>query len=363
MQTFKPHKLPIKGLNWVEYISYLGNARDKLAKFDGLLQGIPNPRVLLSPLTTKEAVLSSKIEGTQATLEEVLKYEANSSASQEKTEDIKEVLNYRQALIYAIDRLDKLPLSERLIKEIHEILLKDVRTNTERLGEFREGQVFIGKEGTTIETASFVPPEANEVPKYFKELEEYIHYEEKDPLIQLAIVHAQFELIHPFWDGNGRVGRILMPLFLYYKKVLSTPMFYLSEYFEANRNEYYSKLKGISEKNDWDSWIIYFLKAVAIQSEINSNKAASIHELYNKKKNEISQITKSKYSFKVVDFIFSYPIFNSSQFYKHTRIKETTARDLIRKIEKHRTIRLVQKGKGRKSNIYMFPELLLITEG
>ena len=152
MQPYKPHKLPIKELNWVEFIPYLGNARDKLAKFDGLLQGIPNPRVLLSPLTTKEAVLSSKIEGTQATLEEVLKYEANPSASQEKTEDIKEVLNYRHALMYAIDRLDKLPLSERLIKEVHKILLKDVRSNTGMLGEFRDGQVFIGKDGTMSST-------------------------------------------------------------------------------------------------------------------------------------------------------------------------------------------------------------------
>ncbi len=152
MQPYKPHKLPIKELNWVEFIPYLGNARDKLAKFDGLLQGIPNPRVLLSPLTTKEAVLSSKIEGTQATLEEVLKYEANPSATQGKTEDIKEVLNYRQALMYAIDRLDKLPLSERLIKEVHKILLKDVRSNTGMLGEFRDGQVFIGKDGTMSST-------------------------------------------------------------------------------------------------------------------------------------------------------------------------------------------------------------------
>ena len=152
MQPYKPHKLPIKELNWVEFIPYLGNARDKLAKFDGLLQGIPNPRVLLSPLTTKEAVLSSKIEGTQATLEEVLKYEANPSATQGKTEDIKEVLNYRQALVYAIDRLDKLPLSERLIKEVHKILLKDVRSNTGMLGEFRDGQVFIGKDGTMSST-------------------------------------------------------------------------------------------------------------------------------------------------------------------------------------------------------------------
>ena len=152
MQPYKPHKLPIKELNWVEFIPYLGNARDKLAKFDGLLQGIPNPRVLLSPLTTKEAVLSSKIEGTQATPEEVLKYEANPSASQEKTEDIKEVLNYRHALMYAIDRLDKLPLSERLIKEVHKILLKDVRSNTGMLGEFRDGQVFIGKDGTMSST-------------------------------------------------------------------------------------------------------------------------------------------------------------------------------------------------------------------
>lgn len=362
MQPFKPHKLPIKELKWVEYIPYLGNARDRLAKFDGLLQGIPNPRVLLSPLTTKEAVLSSKIEGTQATLEEVLKYEANSSTGKEKTEDIKEVLNYRQALMYAIDRLDKLPLSERLIKEVHKILLKDVRSNTGILGEFRDGQVFIGKDGTTIETASFVPPKATDIPKYFKELENYMHYDEKDPLIQLAIVHAQFEIIHPFWDGNGRVGRILMPLFLYYKKVLSTPMFYLSEYFELNRDEYYSKLKGISQKNDWDSWIIYFLQAVIAQSEMNSKKAKDIQHLYNLMKDEISETTKSQYSLKILDFIFSYPIFNSTQFVEKTGINPSSGKKLLNKITEKGLVKLVEKGAGTRASIYLFPSLLQITE-
>lgn len=360
MQSFIPENLPLKDLNWVEFIPLIGNARARIAEFDGLLQGIPNPKVLLSPLTTQEAVVSSKIEGTQASLEEVLEYEANPKKFEEKREDIKEVLNYRKALMYTTSKLDEIPLSARLIKEIHKILLSDVRSNTGILGEFRSGRVYIGKAGTTIQEAKFIPPEAKEVPKYFSNFESYIHLEEKDPLVQLAIIHAQFEIIHPFWDGNGRVGRIIMPLFLYYKKVLSTPMFYLSSFFERNRDEYYLRLLNISQRGDWNSWVAYFLRAVIEQSQINIEKAKGIHLLYNQKKEEIAQLTNSKYNIKVLDFIFSYPYFNTSQFIKQTKINDSTAKDILRKLTGI-VINLEEKGSGIRPNVYSFPQLLDIT--
>ena len=251
MQAFIPHTLPLKKLDWSDFVQYIGGANRAVAKFDGLLQSIPNARVLLSPLSTKEAVLSSQIEGTQATLEEVLAFQSNPKKKTSSYEDIQEIINYRKAMDMAVDKLDKLPLSARLIRNIHKVLLQGVRGEGKDPGNFRTGSVFVGKRGLGVEGASYVPPEHQKIKKYFGEFEKYIHFDEKDYLVQLAIIHAQFEIIHPFWDGNGRTGRILMPLFLYYKKVLHLPMFYLSEYFELHRNEYYNNLQNISQNDDW----------------------------------------------------------------------------------------------------------------
>src|SRR5690606_34004452 len=160
---FIPLKLPLDNLDWVSYISLIGDARDRLSKFDGLLQGIPNPNVLLSPLTTQEAVVSSKIEGTQATLEEVLEYEADPKQLDEKKDDILEVLNYRKAMFYAIKQLQARPLTEKLLKEVHGILLDNVRSGTRLIGDYRTWQVHIGKDGTTLEEATYVPPEPQNI--------------------------------------------------------------------------------------------------------------------------------------------------------------------------------------------------------
>ncbi len=351
-----------QNLKWEDYITLVGNSRDKLSKFSALLEAIPNPEVLLSPLTTQEAVVSSKIEGTQATLEEVLQYEADPKKHEAKKEDIQQVLNYREAMLYAMRKLDKVSLTNRLLKEVHKILLDEVRSNTQLLGKFREHQVYIGKQGTSIEEAEFIPPVPQDIPQYMSELEKYIHSEEKDPLVQLAIVHAQFEIIHPFGDGNGRVGRMIMPLFLYFKGVLSKPMFYLSAYFEKNRDEYYAKLRDITQKDGWNEWIIYFLNAVEEQSKINNDKARDILNLYNDKKEEIRELTHSQYTIDILDFIFSNPFFNTSQFVKETSIKtQSTASDLINSLIDGKVVKLDEKGSGSKPNTYFFPELLAIT--
>lgn len=360
----KAEKLPLGNIDWVSFIPFLGQAHDKIAKFDGLLQGIPNPRVLLSPLTTQEAVLSSKIEGTRATLEEVLAYEADPSiheGKEKKQEDIKEILNYRKAMNFAIKKLQKIPLSVSLVKNIHKILLTDARSQTQKLGEFRDWQVFIGKEGTTINEAKFIPPIATDIPDLMANLEKYIHFEEKDPIVQLAIVHAQFEIIHPFGDGNGRVGRMIMPLFLFYKKILSTPMFYLSAYFEKNREQYYSKLADITLKNDWNNWILFFLRAVKEQSEINIEKARTIKMLHDNKRGEIREVTKSQYSGEILDFIFSYPFFNTVQFINKTQINSNTSRDLLKRLVNSKILSVAKRGSGRSPSVYVFPELLRIT--
>lgn len=203
---FIPDELPLQDLDWTSFISYIGTANREIARYDGLLQSIPNPAVLLSPLTTQEAVLSSKIEGTQATLEEVLKFEAEMDSSFNRYDDIQEVLNYRKAMAFAIKELKERPITLNLIRRTHQVLLASVRGESSDRGNFRKIQNWIGKPGSTIEQARFIPPNPLVLQEHLDKFEKYIHYEEKDLLVQLAIVHAQFEILHPFLDGNGRIG-------------------------------------------------------------------------------------------------------------------------------------------------------------
>jgi Fic family protein len=250
MKPYIPEKLPTKSLDWSLLVRFVGQANSALARFDGILQGIVNPNVLLSPLTTQEAVLSSKIEGTQATLEEVLEYEA-APREDGKSEDIHEILNYRRAMRMAVDSLKDRPISLNLLKEIQFLLLDSVRGKDKGRGEFRTSQNWIGRPGCKMEEASYVPPPPLQVMEFLDNLEKYVRFDEEDRLVQMAIIHAQFEIIHPFLDGNGRVGRILVPLFLFEKGQLSSPMFYLSTYLEAHREVYYDRLQAISRDGDW----------------------------------------------------------------------------------------------------------------
>lgn len=360
MHSYIPELVPLQDLDWTKYVHLLGKANAKVARFDALLHSMSNPEVLLSPLTTQEAVLSSKIEGTQASLKDVLEFEADPQKKTNKYDDIQEILNYRKAMRFAIKELGNMPLCSRLIKNVHAILLDSVRGQNKQRGHFRNGQVHIGRPGSTIESATYVPPVPAIVEDRMGNLEKYFHYEEKDFLVQLAIVHAQFEIIHPFWDGNGRMGRILLPLFLYYKKVLSTPMFYLSAYFELHRDDYYSKLLHVSKEKDWDSWIIYFLQAVIDQSQINIEKATAIHKLYDSKKEEIMNLTNSKYAIKILDFIFSYPVFSSTNFVKVAKIPKPSAMRALAVLEKGGLLKMIQAGSGRRPATYVFSKLLSV---
>jgi Fic family protein len=358
MKPFKLSKLPLNSLDWEKFVHLIGKANAEVARFDGLLQSMPNPAVLLSPLSTREAVLSSKIEGTQATLREVFEYEAQMEGDVRRYGDIQEVLNYRKAMNFAIQELKKTPLSTRVIKKIHEILMNSVRGENKNPGNFRKIQVWIGKSGTTLETASYVPPSPDDLPDLMSDLDKYFHIDEKDVLVQLAIVHAQFELIHPFLDGNGRVGRILMPLFLYYKDILSSPMFYLSEYFESDRDGYYSALQGISENGDWEGWIEYFLNAVIDQSKQNIEKAKAIHKLYDVKKEKIATLTRSRFAIKTLDFIFSVPIFTTTQFRESSGVPKASTSRMLDALEKGAVLKVIRESAGNQPKTYAFTKLL-----
>ncbi|MBF0541247.1 MAG: Fic family protein [Nitrospirae bacterium] len=298
MLPYFPNELPLKKLNWESFVHLIGKANYEIARFEGILQAIINHLVLLYPLTTQEAALSSKIEGTIATIEEVYQYEAKvlKDISDKKHNDILEILNYRKALDFAVESLNTRPISLNLILDIHSMLLDSVRGMTKARRELRKTQNWLGRPGTKIENASYIPPSPERLMEAFDNLEKYIHCDELDTLVQLAIVHAQFEVIHPFLDGNGRVGRILIPLFLYEKKLLKSPVFYISEYLEANREIYYDRLNQISHNDNWDDWIIFFLTAIIEQSRSNTLKAKAILDLYEKMKGVVSSIVRSQFS-------------------------------------------------------------------
>lgn len=225
---YRTGRFPPETLDWPRLIPLLGPGAAAVARYDGMLAAVPNPDVLLSPLTTQEAVLSSRIEGTQATMGEVLEFEAGWEASSpERREDIHEVLNYRSAMHEAQRLLADLPLSQRVIREMHKVLLIGVRGQGKAPGEYRRIPNWIGPSGCSIDQARFIPISADLLPGAMSDWEQYAHADAPDRLVQLAILHAEFEALHPFLDGNGRLGRMLVPLFLWQRKLIRRPMFYI----------------------------------------------------------------------------------------------------------------------------------------
>lgn len=364
MRPYVPSSLPITNLDWKRLVSLVGKANAGLSQYNGLLESMINPHVLLSPLTIKEATLSSKIEGTQATLSEVLEYEAGEAYNIEKERDIKEIWNYRSAMLKAEKLIKKDEcIHLNMIKALHKILLDGVRGANKARGEFRTDQNWIGTPGCAIQEAKFVPPNPIDMNIALNNWENYLNNDDEDILIQLAVVHAQFEMIHPFKDGNGRIGRILIPLFLYMKKYLNLPVFYLSEYLESNREEYYAKLNAISQEGKWQEWIEFFLNAVIEQSAINIKKAKAILELYDKMKEKIQCVTHSQYAIASLDAIFSQPIMNSTTFLKKTKIdRRGTANTILNKLVEKGILKIAKKGIGRTPSRYVFMDLIQLVD-
>lgn len=359
-------RFPLENLDWPRLLPLIGPANAAVARYEGVLHGIPNPNVLLSPLTAQEAVLSSRIEGTQATLGEVLEFEAQGELFDESTPkkaDIREVLNYRAALNEATRLLAELPLSQRLIRQTHGVLMQGVRGRNKDPGEYRRIANWIGPAGCTVEQARFVPCPVERLPQAMDALEQYLHADAPDRLVQLAIVHAEFEAIHPFLDGNGRLGRLIVPLFLYANGLLSRPNFYLSDYLESHREQYYERLLAVSRDDDWTGWIAFFLEALIAQAETNQTKAQAIHTLYRDRKDWIAQITRSQYGVRALDWMFARPIFKTSDFAETADIPRPTANRILRLVRDEGLLTELQPASGRRAAILAFAELLNIAEG
>lgn len=360
-KPFTPSRLPPK-VDYIELITRLTKAHSALARLDATVERLPNPQILERSFTTQEAVQSSKIEGTQATLEEVLGYEAedgSANLTENKRGDIHEVINYRKALEFGIKHIDQgNAITENFVKKLHGILLQSSRGKNKAPGEFRKTPVHIGPLGAPVEKATYVPPSAGKIQQLFTNLEAYLNKPtERDPLVQIGVSHYQFEAIHPFLDGNGRVGRLLIILFLYKHKLLKKPWLYLSEYFELHRESYYDLLLAVSEKQSWTEWLVFFLKAIEDQSINVCKTVEEILKLYEYVKLEALAM-QSQYAPNMVEAIFTSPVFNRRMMQKLSGIENyQTASSLVQKFIEAGII--VDARPARKRNkIYAFPALL-----
>lgn len=352
-------------LDWQALIPSIGPAAGALARYDGMLSAMPNPDLLLAPLRVREAVLSSRIEGTQATMGDVLEFEAGETTkSSDRRDDILEVLNYRMAVRTAEDLLETLPLSQRVVRAAHEVLLSGARGAGKSPGSYRRVPNWIGSPGCGIEEARFVPIDADKVADAMNAWERYIHRTDvPDRLAQLAILHAEFEAVHPFLDGNGRLGRMLVPLFLWQNGIVSRPAFYISAYFEARRDVYFEKLLSVSRDGDWTRWCIFFLEAVRAQAEDNLERTKGILDLYDNMKDRVPRATRSRYAIRAIDWIFEHPIFRSSHFAAKAGIPERTAQRILDALCEERILEQIRIGAGRRAAIFRFSDLLDVAEG
>ncbi|MDR0820249.1 MAG: Fic family protein [Endomicrobium sp.] len=366
MDPYIPAKLSVRNINWEKLAILLGETNTEIGRYDGLLDGMPNPEILLSPLLRKEAELSSKIEGTQSTMSEVLEYEADENITDDrKIEEINVLQNYRKTLRWAEDELrNEREFSLSFLKEMHNMLMRNSRWDSSaHPGDFRIKQVFIGEKGASIEQAIYIPPEHFLILEYMENWEDYLRNSREERLIKTAVIHAQLEIIHPFDDGNGRIGRMLITLFLYLSGVLHRPMFYMSQYLENNRTCYYESLRNISQNNQWQEWIEFFLTAVKEQTKNNIKKVKEINELYEHKSEKFKEATKSRYYKDALDTFFKRPIINSVVFAKKSKIEsQNTARNILKRLESSGLVKKIRTGKGQSPSIYLFADIINLLE-
>lgn len=299
-----PRELPISASNLLR----LADAEAALGRLAGAGRLLPHPQLLVRPYLRREAVASTRIEGTQASLLEVFDAEAS---GQPLGADVEEVVNYVVAMERGLQRLESLPLSTRLIREMHAVILAGVRGRERQPGELRTTQNWIGSAGATIEAAAFVPPPPAELGELLSDVERFIHEDPRlPPLVQAALVHYQFETIHPFLDGNGRLGRLLIVFFLVGRERLPAPLLYLSPYFEARRQRYYDALQGVRERGDFDQWLGLFLDGLCTQAIDAVARAERLTDLRERYRQQVRAATRGAAN-QLVDLAFEQPVLNA----------------------------------------------------
>ena len=338
----------------------LSDADRGISELAGIARTLPNPHLLIGPFVRREAVLSSRIEGTQASLSDLLYFEA-ANVGEREVPDVREVSNYVRALEYGLDRVRDLPLSLRLIREMHQKLMEGVRGQSQAPGEFRRSQNWIGPPGSTLMNATYVPPHVIEMNRALDQFENYLNGpSELPPLIRIAMIHYQFEAIHPFLDGNGRIGRLLTTVLLCTENLLPQPLLYLSAFFERNRENYYRLLLGVSQKGDWGPWVSYFLEGVSYQARDAIDRSDDLLNLWKGYRAKLQGARASVLLLQLVDGLFSYPALTNRSASERLGV---TPRSTQINIEKLQSAAILTEVTGQKRNrLYVAPEIIEIIE-
>ena len=356
--AFVPDPLPRHVDLSSSLIYLLDEASRAVATLAGVGETLPNPHLLIRPFLRREAVLSSKIEGTQASISELFMFEA--SGAKRDPRDAREVANYVHALELGLELLNELPLCIRLINRVHQRLLLGVRGDEAVPGELRTGQVWIAPPGTPIHEARFIPPPANLVPDLLADWERYVNEDLRiPPLVQCALMHYQFEAIHPYFDGNGRIGRLLIILFLCTKQVLPTPLLYLSAYFERNRDAYYDRLYDVSSTGNWQAWLEFFLEGVAQQARDAVVRSRRVRELQQRYRDLLQERHESGNAFSLLDELFANPFMTAP---RASAVLGLTPAGARRVLERLAQTGIVEYVSGAWPRLYVARELLQAIE-
>ena len=338
-------------------VAALSDADRALGELAGLGRSLLNPHLLIAPFVRREAVLSSRIEGTQASLSDLYAYEAVRKAAP----DVREVHNYVRALEYGLDRLQSMPFSLRLVREIHALLMEGVRGHRGAPGEFRQSQNWIGPPGCSLEDATFVPPPVHEMVEALGALERFLHGpSDWPPLARLGLVHYQFEAIHPFLDGNGRIGRLLITLLLCVEGMLPEPLLYLSAYFESRRQTYYHLLLAVSREGAWEAWLVFFLRGVAVQAKDAVARAQRLQDLRERYREQFQTERVAGRMLQMVDLLFVRPVMTMPQIAEGLGVNYATATRYIKHLVDAGILREIT-GQAR-NRIYRAGEVLAAIE-
>lgn len=359
--AFVPNPLPPPIAYDQDMVELLSEADRGLGRLAGVGEILPNPHLLIAPYIRREAVLSSRIEGTQASLSDLLYFEA-AEEEPPRAPDVQEIRNYVLALEYGLERLKRLPISLRLVREIHAQLMQGVRGEERRPGEFRQNQNWIGPPGCSLTEATLVPPPVPEMNEALGEWEKFLHGAKGiPPLVQCALLHYQFEAIHPFLDGNGRAGRLLITFFLCERGHLPQPLLYLSAFFDQHRDEYYRKLLDVSRVGDWIGWIRFFLQGISLQASAAVLDSHRIIDLQQRYREMLQRRKAGATAIAVMDQLFLNPFVSTTRLAKRLGVSFPTVQATIDWLEKAKVLREIT---GRQRNrIYCAEELLRAIEG
>ncbi|MGD8751254.1 MAG: Fic family protein [Anaerolineales bacterium] len=354
-------EFPPDNLNFGEFVFPLVGATDALARYDQMLKNLHNSEILLAPLRNQEAVISSRMEGTISTLDEILKFEADQDVNigdhDRVRSEVIETILYSRVLKATQNALEEgYPFSQSLVKSIHQQLLSYGRGSSKSPGKYKSEQNYLADR--LRKNVSFIPISPENLQNGMDELFNYIEHSDHPSIVKTGIAHLEFEALHPFLDGNGRIGRMLITLMLWQSEILSAPHFYLSSYLEENKEIYIDTMREVSRKGNWENWCGFFLKAVEEQAHRNLIIAETISGMYENMKGVFADLLSSKYSMQALDFVFSNPVFRNNKFTTRSGIPASTAARFTRVLVDNSVLKTVEEASGRRPALYSFEPLL-----